>query len=183
MRPSIHQKVIDLIKEKYKILEILDLVYYDCRLNELNQILQKYQNYTFSPDERIVILHHDTDYYPSGGDVMGNNIYNLFKLLARNSIPMEFAIMFTNHYGIISEVDQLCRNILNQTPPKIIYTALWYDFPCDLENLSPIKYQNIEHLYACLNGVERTHRVLTLSYLNHNDLLSRGMISYFFKNE
>jgi hypothetical protein len=178
----IHQKVIDLVKEKYKLLEILDLVFYDNCLSELDQLLNKYQNYTFAPDERIVVLHHDTDYYPSE-DGIGNNIYNLFKLLARNSIPMEFVIMFTNHYGIKSEIHHLCSHIVNQTQPKIIYTALWYDFPQNLENIPPLVYQNIEYLYTCLNGVERAHRVLTLCYLQQKDLLSQGMISYHFKNE
>jgi len=181
MSLSIHQKVIDLVKEKYKILEILDLVFYDHRLSVLDQILIKYQNHTFVPDERIVILHHDTDYYPDNG--VGNNIYNLFRLLARNSVPLEFVIIFTNHYGIKSEIDHLCRHIVNQTPPKIIYTSLWYDFPQNLDTPPSINYQNIEHLYACLNGVERAHRVLTLCYLNQNGLLSRGMVSYHFKNE
>lgn len=128
-----------------------------------------------------MILHHDTDYYPDNG--VGNNIYNLFRLLARNSVPLEFVIMFTNHYGIKSEISNLCRHITNQPPPRVVYTALWYDFPNDLENLLPMVYQNIEYLYTCLNGVERAHRVLTLCYLNQNDLLSRGMVSYHFKNE
>jgi hypothetical protein len=181
MSPAIHQKVIDLVNEKYKILEILDLVYYDNRLMDLDQILNEYQNHTFASDERIVILHHDTDYYSENS--IGNNTYNLFKLIARNSIPMEFVIIFTNHYEIKSEVNHLCRHIVNQTPPKIIYTSLWYDFPQNLDTPPSINYQNIEHLYACLNGVERAHRVLTLCYLNQNDLLSRGMVSYHFKNE
>jgi hypothetical protein len=178
----IQQKVIDLINEKYKILEILDLVYYDCRLADLNQTLQKYQNHVFSPDERIIILHHDTDYYPENGSV-GNNMYNMFKLISRNGIPVEFVLMFTNHYGIKQEIQKLCKEILNQNTPQIIYTSLWYDFPQNLDTPPSINYQNIEHLYACLNGVERAHRVLTLCYLNQNDLLSRGMVSYHFKNE
>lgn len=179
--PAIKQSVLDIVSARYEILEIIDLVQYDHQLDQLDQLLSKYNDYTFLDHQRIIILHHDTDYYPDNG--VGNNIYNLFRLLARNSVPLEFIIMFTNHYGIKSEISNLCRHITNQLPPRVVYTALWYDFPNDLENLPPLVYQNIEYLYTCLNGVERAHRALTLCYLQQKDLLSQGMISYHFKNE
>jgi hypothetical protein len=180
MSKAIHQKVIDLINEKYKILEILNLGYYDCRLAELNQTLQKYQNHVFSPDERIIILHHDTDYYHSN-QCVGNNMYNIFHMLAHYDIPMEFVIMFTNHYSIEKELQHLCQKILNRSTPQVIYTMLFFLFPENLENLPDPKYQEIKNLYCCLNGVERMHRVLTLAYLKEYDLLDQGVISYHFK--
>jgi hypothetical protein len=180
MSKSIQQKVIDLVGQKYQILEILDLIYYDCRLNELNQTLQKYQNHIFSPDERIILLHHDTDYYSDIKSV-GNNIYNIFRILSYHDVPLEFVIMFTNHYGIEKELQHMCQKILNKSVPQVIYTVLFWIFPENLENLPDPKYQEIKNLYCCLNRVERAHRLLTLAYLQEYDLLDQGVISYHFK--
>jgi hypothetical protein len=179
---KLHQKVIDLIEKKYRVLTYLDLLYYDCRLNQLNQILSDYQDYVFLPEERIIILHDDTDYYVNI-ESFGDNIYNLFKLMNKYNIPMEFVIVLTNHWGLKTEIEKLSKIILNGQMPRTIYTALSSDFPDDLNNLPPLQHEKIDYLYTCLNGVERQHRVLTLCYLNQNDLLSRGMISYHFKNE
>jgi hypothetical protein len=175
----IHQEVIALVKEKYNILETLNLVYENC-LSDLDQILAKYQNYTFSPNERIIIIHQETDYYSDINGV-GNNMYNIFHMLAHYDIPMEFIIMFTNHYGIEKELQHLCQKILNRPVPQVIYTVLFWIFPENLENLPDPKYQEIKNLYCCLNGIERMHRVLTLAYLQEYDLLDQGVISYHFK--
>jgi hypothetical protein len=179
---KLHQKVIDLIEKKYRVLTYLDLLYYDGRLDQLNQILSDYQDYVFLPEERIIILHDDTDYY-ANAESIGNTIYNLFKLMNKYNIPMEFVIVLTNHWGIETEIEKLSQTILNSQSPRVIYTALNFDFPENLDNLPKLEYQNIDHLYACLNGVERAHRVLTLCHLQHHDLITQGLISHHFKNE
>jgi hypothetical protein len=175
---SIKQEVLDIVNDRYTVLDIIDLIQYDSQLEKLDQLLSKYTNHTFSFNERILIFHHDTDYYTSV-ESSGFTLYNLCVLLKKHRIPHEFLIMFTNHYGIEKEVAHLSEQICNSLPFKVVCTSQWYDYSDQLvgDNSVPI----IENLFCCLNGVNREHRVLTLCYLKEQDLLSQGTISYHFK--
>jgi hypothetical protein len=175
---TIKQSVLDIVNARYEILEIIDLVQYDYQLDKLDQLLSKYNDYTFLNNQRIIILHHDTDYYISNNS-QGFTIFNLCILLNRYQIPHEFLIMFTNHYGIENEIAQLSSQICNCRPFKIIYTSQWYDYP-DSESINNSQVVSIKNLFCCLNGVNRAHRLLTLCYLKKNNLFNLGTISYHF---
>jgi hypothetical protein len=175
---SIKQEVLDIVKDRYKVLEIIDSIRYNDQLEKVDQLLSKYINHTFSSDERILILHHDTDYYISV-ESTGFTLYNLCMLLKKNQIPHEFLIMFTNHYGIEKEVAHLSEQVCNSSPFKVVCTSQWYDYSD--QQISNNSVPVIENLFCCLNGVNREHRLLTLCYLKEHDLLSQGTISYHFK--
>lgn len=176
----IKQQVLDLISSKYQILDIIDLVNYDenrATLDQLEQTLAKYCQFQFDSTQRILIFHHDTDYYISN-QVSGFMLHNLFVLLDRYKLPQEFFILFTNHYGIEDEVKKLSYEICNSTSMKVIYTALWYDFPTTFNY--DIQHFPIKKLFCCLNGVSRIHRLYTLCCMQENNLLGAGIISYHF---
>jgi hypothetical protein len=175
---SLQKKVLDIITKKYKILEIIDLVFYDYQITKLHELLSKYENYTFAPDERILILHHDIDYYVSS-NVCGFTMYNLVSILHQLNIPNEFLIMLTNHYGIKKEIQNQFNTFSNSQAFKVIYTSQWYDFPENIiiEEPKPSRFQK---LYCCLNGIQRQHRMAMLCNLNEKSLLDQGIISYHF---
>jgi hypothetical protein len=175
---SIKQEVLDIVNDRYTVLDIIDLIQYDSQLEKLDELLLRYTNHIFSFDERILIFHHDTDYYTSV-ESTGFTLYNLCVLLKKHRIPHEFLIMFTNHYGIEKEVAHLSEQICNSPPFKVICTSQWYDY--SNQQVSNNSVPVIENLFCCLNGVNRAHRVLTLCYLKEQDLLSQGTISYHFK--
>lgn len=176
----IKQEVLDIVNDRYTVLDIIDLQQYDYQIEKVDQLLSKYTNHTFSVHERILIFHHDLDYYTSVSS-SGFTLYNLCVLLNRHQIPHEFLIMFTNHYGIEKEVAHLSEQVCNSVPFKVVYTSQWYDYSDQLSSNNSVPV--IENLFCCLNGISRGHRILTLCYLKEHDLLSQGTISYHFKNE
>lgn len=176
----INQEVIDIVNSRYEILDIIDLLKYDYQLDKLDQLLSKYNNYIFSKNQRILILHHDTDYYTTT-TAIGFTIFNLFVLLNRYCLAQEHFIMFTNHYGIKDEIAYISRQICYADPLKVIYTSQWYDYP-KINSSNTISYKTTtKNLFCCLNGINRAHRLLTLCYLKKYNLLNLGMVSYYFK--
>jgi hypothetical protein len=181
MSLSLRKEVIDIVESRYEILDIINLFEYDSQLDKLDQLLSKYDNYTFSFNQRILITHDDTDYYISNS-CPGFTLYNIFVLLHKHSIPHEFLIIFTNHYGIEDEVTQLSAQICNSDPPKVIYTLQWGDRVIDFSHveLPSNQLSKVKNLFCCLNGVNREHRLLTLCYLKEHNLLNQGIVSYHF---
>ena len=173
------KEVMDIVESRYKILEIIDLLEYDLQLEQLEHKLIQYSTHVFSEDQRIIILHNDIDYYISL-QTTGFTLYNLFLLLNKYSIPTEFIVIFTNHYGIHNEVAELSTQLCNLVPPKLIYTEMWLDYPDSKDITLTNNHSQINKLFCCLNGVYRSHRMLTLCYLKEYNLLSQGMISYHF---
>ena len=177
--PAVKQSIIDLIRTKYQIIKIIDLVKYT-NPESLAGVLSEYHSVEFAQDQRLVILHHDTDFYPSTTSV-GNTIYNILRLCANYNIPLEHVILLTNHYGIEDEVKTAARQICNADDISVIYTSQWYDFP-DYTDIKPADLNvTLDYLYCCLNGKQRQHRVMTLCMLQEHDLLDVGVISYHFK--
>jgi hypothetical protein len=172
------KEVIDIVKSRYEILEIIDLLEYDHQIEQLDCMLSQYADCAFKENQRIIILHNDTDYYVSL-QASGFTLYNLFLLFKKHSIPIEFLIMFTNHHSIYYEVEELSLQLCNSTPLKVIYTEMWGDYP-DSKDILTNDCSQINKLFCCLNGVNRSHRLLTLCYFKEYNLLSQGMISYHF---
>jgi len=173
----LRKEVIDIVESRYEILDIISLLEYDSQLDKLDQLLSKYNNYTFSFNQRILITHDDTDYYISNS-CPGFTLYNVFVLLHKYSIPHEFLIIFTNHYGIENEITQLSAQICNSDSPKVICTSQWYDYSDVV--LPSNQLPEIKNLFCCLNGVNREHRLLTLCCLKEHNLLNQGTVSYHF---
>jgi hypothetical protein len=174
--------VVEILEEKFKLLSTIDSFDY-CNHCDLDDELVKYKNHTFLDKEKILILHHDTGFYQDLNSGTSVFLQNLFLLLEKYSIPSEFLIFITNHYGITKELELMhlksgyCIN-------NVIETALWYDFP-PTNFIDDILDQSMnfeyDYLYTCLNNVQRIHRNYTLCQLKENDLLSDGILSYRFK--
>jgi hypothetical protein len=176
MRPF-NPKVLELIKSKYELVDIINLVFYDLDLEKLDRVFLQYSNYQFRSNQRLLIVHQDTDYYVNS---QGNTMYNVIKLLSKYNIAPEFVILLTNNYGVGKEIEYYARSLCNSNSPRVVYTSLWYDFPDTADQCNTIPDNTINYLYCCLNGVERSHRVAQLCYLQKYNLIEKGMISYHF---
>lgn len=183
MKSTFPLPFIDIIKEQYHIVDIIDLADHDLELDSLVKTIKMFESATLMSNQCLVVLHQDTDYYVNLNSV-GNTVYNFFKLCAYFSLPLEKVIFVTNHFGAENEIEKLARELCNSNPPKIIYTAQWWDYPLpnDIPDSMPAS-QHIDYLYCCLNGVGRQHRLFTLCTLKDNELLEYGMLSYHFNNE
>lgn len=176
---ELKKEVLDIVKSRYEILDSVDLLAFDSQLDALDSVLSQYANYKFDIQQRIIILHNDTDYYTSLQS-SGFTLYNLFLLIKKYNIPTEALIIFTNHHGIHNEITKLASQICHSTSIKVVYTELWGDYPDDKCIPLAEKDYKVNNVFCCLNGVSRSHRILTLCYLQEYNLLSKGMVSYHF---
>ena len=94
MRPF-NPQVLELIKSKYELVDIINLVFYDLDLEKLDRVFSQYSNHQFASNQRLLIVHQDTDYYVNS---QGNTMYNVVKLLSKYNIAPEFVILLTNNY-------------------------------------------------------------------------------------
>lgn len=180
---TLSAEVVNIIRKKYNVIETINLVEYDLYPENLATVLEKYYSHDFSHNDRIVVLHHDTDYYLDVNSV-GNTIYNFFRLCANFNICTSKILFFTNHYNIKKEIKDIEKNICNTNQILVIYTSQWRDFPSDADiNQASLDNNNInfQFLYSCLNGQLREHRLLTMCMLSEYDLIDQGIISYYFK--
>ena len=172
-------EVLDLIEKKFQLVDIINLVFYDLKLSALENKIKTYKDFSFAVNQKIIILHHDTDYYI---EQQGNTTYNVVKLLVQYQISLDHVIVVTNHYGLEKEIKSVLDFFGQNKQPGVLYTSLWYDYP-NVEDLGMPMQGQCNKLFACLNGQERSHRVATLCFLEHFDLKAHGLISYHFNHE
>ena len=176
-------EVVDIVREKYNVIGIIVLSEHDLYPEELATILVKYCSHNFSHNDRLIVLHDDTDYYPNLNSV-GNTVYNFFRLCANFDISVNHILFFTNHYNIEEEIKSVAKTVCNSNNIAVICTSLWADYPLDNnidQTLLDDSVTTYEALYACLNGQCREHRLLTLCMMSEHRLLDRGVVSYHFK--
>ena len=176
----VQPEVLDLISQRYDLRHVVDLLEVDVDLELFDRVMLDLAQTQYAPQDRTVILLHDTD-YAAPGQRPGNTVYNFFRLCAHHSVPLEKIIMLTNHWGITADARHLAEVICNNEPPVIIETALWYDFPeesqlsCD----TPGTWSG-QTLFVCPNNKLRRHRIFALCCMADQHLLDRGAVSFHF---
>ena len=161
----------EIISKKFNILFSIDCRGGDTKLHYLSELIDKIKKEQFSPNDRILLVHMDTDYY----DPLlpyGLLIINLIRLFKNKDIPLYLLLFVTNHYGIKEEFDQL---LINQPPgdyPTIVETLL---SPAllgnDYANTTDFNFDKIEKAGLCMLGAERSHRVALSNFIKDNNLL------------
>jgi hypothetical protein len=164
------------IRKKYNIVAEIDLVELDSNPGLLYKTLQTAYKKSYGINDRILIYHYDTDYYYNNGSP-GFTINNLITCLNSLDISTNFCLFLTNHYGIAQEINNLSINQINMSIFESNYTGL-QTTPTPI--YFDINIDQIEKTYCCLNGVQRLHRVLFLSYLKKYQLLDKGILSWHF---
>jgi len=147
----------------------------DMNLTKLYNAFLFLKDFTFSPKQRVVIYHRDTDYYVSP-DANGFTIRNIYKLFNYLNIPSEHAIIVTAYRGFETESEKLAKSF-NISPMQVIYCPYqWCPVP---DNVNPIDINDnlINFPFVCLNHKPRDHRLYTLIKLMEQDLLDCGITS------
>jgi hypothetical protein len=176
----IQPEVLDLIRQRYRIRHVVDLMEVDLAPHDLSRAMNDLADEQYAEDERAVILFHETDYCDHTS-ITGNTVYNFFRSCAAWNTPLEKLIFLTNHHGITDHLQHLARTICNSDHClTVIETTLWYDFPAGSQldqAMLPESWQP-GPLYVCLNHRRRQHRLFTLCCLAEHDLLHRGAVSW-----
>jgi hypothetical protein len=158
-------------------IDIINLPDFDLDVTLLYEKLSQSADKVFADNQRLIICHHDTDYYPSMS-TCGNTIYNLITIIAYLDISSDHTVILANDYsGLLQKnVDKLCA-IHNINTIRVIPFSLWYDYPV-VNNRPFTKRYPPRHLYSFLAGVPRSHKQTMLCALAENNLLNKGMISF-----
>lgn len=164
------------IFSKYNILAEIDLVEMDSSPDKIYNALKLIQKDTYHPKDRILIYHYDTDFYYTNSSP-GFTIYNLLSCIKSLDISACFCIMLTNHYGISSEINQLCND---NAKMHVFESNYQYLQTTPTPKPIDININNIVKPYICLNGAQRSHRVMFLCYLREHQLLDCGILSWHF---
>lgn len=182
MYQNLWNDVYVVLDKKFNILSYINLASTDFNPTVLDQSLKSFHNYEFKNNEKILIIHIDTQYYlPTCNYSI--TLYNLHATLHAYNIPTESILMFTNHYGIEKELEILAK-IFNFITPIKAFTS-FYDFVGTTKNVNDIdtNHNSIDYLFCCINGVQRSHRTLMLSMLKHYELFEHGLITTNFSNK
>ena len=178
---ALYENTLQSIEQTVEIVDCLDILAHGCNLNNLINFFKKYKGFEFNYNQRLLILNHDTDYYPSW-DSVGNNIFNIIQIVAEFDISTDHIVILNANLGdkFTKEVNYLC-SINNLSSIQVINTSLWYNYaPSTLTNIDISK--NKKKLFCFLNGVSRTHRKTMLAWLAEYDLLDQGNISWHASN-
>jgi hypothetical protein len=154
-----------------------ELEKYQHNWRALYHALKPYQDREFQHNQRLMILDHDTDYYPNEHCV-GNNLYNLIKLFAKLNISTDHVVILTGNYGLEPDVELISRQF-NLTAPRVIEFSQWYVYPVVGSIRPEPRSSDFSHLYVCLNYQPRTHRMILMALLNEKNLLESGITSWF----
>jgi len=157
-----------------------DLSLYDHRMDSLYRDLSEFKNFTFRPNQRLVFLHVDIEYIV---DTVRFTLYNLQKILHNLSIPNYFC-MIVGQQSTNQDLIFL-RDLLTNDPHPISQIS-FEGYLCSTDHSSSKVELNenlIEKQFIFLSNQPRRHRNFLASWLQHNNLISKGLISYSNENK
>lgn len=172
------KKLIAGIEKKYDIVDEIDII--DIQINSMRilKFFEKYVDYVFKPKERLIITHIDASFYIKDTPY-SISLYNLYVIIHHLGLPTEHLLILTNQ-EIEEEISLLSKNF-DLTPIQIIKS--YYNTILSLEELPnpiDISVDKIEYSYCCINGTQRSGRVLMLCELEDRALLDKGITSWNF---
>lgn len=170
------------LTDQFELVDCFDFLLHDTNPSEFYTWAERWKDHMFLPNQRILILNIDCDYYAENQQSpIGNNNYNFFRCCQHFGFPTEFLIYFSATYGMHSEIFNICK-LFNVSSPTVIESIFIPLLAPQLVN--PINYSTnkLSRSFICLNGESRSHRILFLSHLANSNLIDMGYISYLFRS-
>ena len=157
-----------LINTEIKVLGVIDLLKVDHNCNLLMNEISKYKKDHYLPNEKIVILHNDIEYFYYNNK-LGFTTHNLFSCWRELDIPYHVMTMYTNHSTLVDGIHPFivdphdCPTII----PTIVNNYSWYVISL-IPSFEITK--KIEYPAMCLIGLPRGHRIKIFQYLTKHNL-------------
>lgn len=178
---ELHKAARNILHSKYNVLLEINCREFDLKLENLIDRLDQIKKDKFDANDRIVLIHMDTDYYDELLPY-GLLIINLVRIFKTKNIPFFTLLFITNHYGIQKEFDGLLVNHDINDRPTIIETLLSNILLSDnIKTDNNMDFDKIEKPGLCMMGAKRSHRILLANYLNNNNLLDKVALKTNFK--
>lgn len=166
--------------KNYKILQVYNLVHYDSDFSVLYQKLKSAKKQTYSHNEKIIILHNDTEYFYYDQKI-GFTIHNLLTCWQELDIPWHVLTIITNHYGYQNTITNY-KKFHPGDSPEIIFSLVnnnsYADCLATLLNTT-LTYKKIQYFALGLYGrTNRAHRNAFVKWLQYNKLTQNFLLSY-----
>lgn len=179
---ELHNQALSILNQKYNLLLKINVRDFDNNWELLSCKLDGIKKEEFLPNDRILIVHMDTDYYD---DLLpyGLSIINLLRMFKNKDIPLYLLLFVTNHYGINKEFDSLLTACHKKDRPTIIETLLSKlllsnNFVLD----NDCRIDLVEKAAISMMGKQRSHRVALCNFIDDSQLLNQiALTTNFFK--
>lgn len=158
----------EFIDSNIKVIGVVDLHVADHSCDLLYSTLYKLKKDYYAPDEKIIVLHTDTEYFYHGNN-LGFTTHNLFSCWRNLNIPFHVMVMYTTQFGIHQSIDPFIVSTAD-TPtivPIVVDDRCWINI-CNFPKFEVKK--NILYPAVCLLGRSRNHRVKMFQYLAKHNL-------------
>lgn len=180
MNVELHRKALDLLQERFNIVFAADCREFDTDPSKLQEWLEPFRYREFAVDEKILLVHMDTDYYDPLLQ-FGLIPINTVRIFLNLDISLSNLLFVTNHFGIGREFDLLLAGHHPADRPRVIETLLTpmllaenYDFICTPE------FDQIEKNAVCMMQRARSHRVAFYNFLINHCLFDKVAVSQHF---
>jgi hypothetical protein len=170
------------LNKKYHVLDTVSLDDYWYMMGSLYERLLPFKSKAFGPNEKIICYFFDTEFVLNN---TGFNLYNFQLVLSKLDIAQSSIIFLTSHYGIENTVHRLGKDLCNDSWPMTVVCTSYVQILSNPEaaQLESPCIENIEYPYVCLNGVQRTHRLMLLCCLEDLNILNNGIVTWnFYQN-
>ena len=174
--------VVEPLRKRYNVLDIINLLHFDHDPILLyNRLASLYKEY-YEPNDRIIILHFDADYYiEANNHLPGFTISNLQLILNELNIPNQFVLLFTVYNNIGAELIT-AQKLYSRDSISLPYVICYLSVERTQRTLNVSDLNLNTHAltkkYACLNGSSKSHRTKFIQLLKTNNLLDQGLVSF-----
>lgn len=180
MDVELHQAAKNAIQDRFNIVFATNCKKFDLDPYKLQHDLTSFQHHVFSPNDKILLVHMDTDYYDPAVK-FGLIPLNVVRIFSNLDIPLHALLFVTNHFGIRKEFDQLLCDQHPADRPLIVETLLTPLLLAENYDVMPLpSFDQIEKNALCMMNRARSHRVAFYNFLVNNHLLDRVAVSQHF---
>lgn len=166
----------DFINTDINVLKVVNLLDYDHDFDLLVEQLTAIKKDHYDVNDKIIILHNDTEYFYYGNK-LGFTMHNLLTCWRDLDIPYHVMVVYTNHSDLDQAIEPFIVHECDR--PLIIPTLVNNHSWLGVLAVPPFTVsKKILHSAFCLLGVARQHRIKFFQYLLKHNLFNYIKINY-----
>lgn len=173
---TVPKSLTTLLRKYYNFSEIIDLLNYEDDLYGLKHKLLSLKKDPFEPNDRIIFFNREPSLYLRQRENL--LCFNLQKILSDLDISNGFCIVLTQHESQ-DYFNEIYKDTSTDEFPISVFDYWHFSdlmpYPTDQIDLN---FDHIEKNYITLNRIHKKHRSLVVGYLEHYNILDKGMVSY-----
>lgn len=151
-----------LLSKKFDIVDEVSFLDFDYCFEWLINRLKTTKKDVYKHNEKIMVIHQDTDYYFDECSV-GVNLKNFFQIIQNLDMSPSVLLFVTCNYNLKKEIDILCKDYhINDRPIVITSTIAFYSpkYVKEINNTNHEEYnfENIQYNALCMINETRSYR-------------------------